>query len=72
MLLDLIGIQKIPQEIHDAALIDGASSVKKFWYITLPMSKESMLVTALITTIGSYKIFTDDTDTDWWWSGKSN
>lgn len=29
MLLDLIGIQKIPQEIHDAALIDGASSVKK-------------------------------------------
>ena len=28
MLLDLIGIQKIPQEIHDAALIDGASSVK--------------------------------------------
>ena len=52
-------IQKIPQEIHDAALIDGASSVKKFWYITLPMSKESMLVTALITTIGSYKIFTE-------------
>ena len=30
MLLDLIGIQKIPQEIHDAALIDGASSVKNF------------------------------------------
>lgn len=59
MLLDLIGIQKIPQEIHDAALIDGASSVKKFWYVTLPMSKESMLVTALITTIGSYKIFTE-------------
>ena len=59
MLLDLIGIQKIPQEIHDAALIDGASSVKKFWYITLPMSKESMLVTALITVIVSYKIFTE-------------
>lgn len=59
MLLDLIGIQKIPQELYEAALIDGAGSVKKFFYITLPMGKESMLVTAIITVIGSFKIFTE-------------
>lgn len=59
MLLDLIGIQKIPQEIYEAAIIDGAGSVKKFFYITLPMGKESMLVTAIITVIGSFKIFTE-------------
>ena len=59
MLLDLIGIQKIPQELYEAALIDGAGSVKKLFYITLPMGKESMLVTAIITVIGSFKIFTE-------------
>ncbi len=59
MLLDLIGIQKIPGELYEAAKIDGAGSVKKFFYITLPLGKESMLVTAIITVIGSFKIFTE-------------
>lgn len=59
MLLDLIGIQKIPAELYESAKIDGAGSVKKFFYITLPLGKESMLVTAIITIIGSFKIFTE-------------
>lgn len=58
-LLDLVGIQKIPRELYEAAEIDGAGSVKKFFYVTLPMGKESMLVTAIITVIGSFKIFTE-------------
>lgn len=54
-----IGIRRFHQEIHDAALIDGASSVKILNFITLPMSKRVDVVTALITVIGSYKIFTE-------------
>ncbi len=59
MLLDLIGIQKIPAELYEAARIDGAGTVKRFFYITLPMGKESMLVTSLIIVIGSFKLFTE-------------
>ncbi|MCI6019631.1 MAG: sugar ABC transporter permease [Clostridiales bacterium] len=59
MLLDLVGIQKIPAELYESAKIDGAGSIKRFFYITLPMGKESMLVTAIITVIGSFKIFTE-------------
>ncbi|MDD3173429.1 MAG: sugar ABC transporter permease [Herbinix sp.] len=59
MLLDLVGIQKIPRELYEAAKIDGGGSIKNFIYITLPMAKESMLVTALITVIGSFKVFTE-------------
>ncbi|QOV21054.1 sugar ABC transporter permease [Blautia liquoris] len=59
VLLDLIGIQKIPQEIYESAVIDGAGSIKKFFYITLPMGKESILVTSILTLVGSYKIFTE-------------
>ena len=39
--------------------MDGAGSIKRFFYVTLPMAKESMLVTAIITVIGSFKIFTE-------------
>lgn len=59
MLMDLVGIQKIPSEMYESAKIDGAGSIKRFFYITLPMGKESMLVTAIITVIGSFKIFTE-------------
>lgn len=59
MLLDLVGIQKIPRELYESAEIDGAGSIKRFFYVILPMAKESMLVTAIITVIGSFKIFTE-------------
>ena len=59
MLLDLVGIQKIPRELYEVAEIDGAGAVKRFFYVTLPMGKESMLVTSIITVIGSFKIFTE-------------
>lgn len=59
ILLDLVGIQKIPTEIYDAAKIDGAGAVKRFLNVTLPMGKESMLVTSLVITIGSFKLFTE-------------
>ena len=55
----MTGVQTCALPIYEAALIDGAGSVKKFFYITLPMGKESMLVTAIITVIGSFKIFTE-------------
>lgn len=59
MLLNLIGIQNVPTDIYESAIIDGAGPVRKFLSITLPMAKESLLVTALITVIGSYKLFTE-------------
>lgn len=59
MMLDLVGIQKIPQELFESAKIDGGSGVKNFFYITIPMAKESMLVTAIITVLGSFKVFTE-------------
>lgn len=59
ILLDLIGIQKIPSALYDAAKIDGAGALKRFFYVTVPMAKESMLVTSLIIVIGSFKLFTE-------------
>ena len=59
MMLDLVGIQKIPQELYESAELDGASPIQKFFKVTLPLAKESMLVTSIITIIGSFKVFTE-------------
>ena len=59
MLIDLVGIQKISRELYESAELDGAGAVKRFFYITLPLGKESMLFTSIVTVIGSFKVFTE-------------
>ncbi|MFN4216574.1 MAG: carbohydrate ABC transporter permease [Brevinematales bacterium] len=48
-LLYLAGLQDIPQELYEAAEVDGATAVQKFWYITLPQLAR---VTFLVMTLG--------------------
>lgn len=48
-LLYLAGLQDIPQELYEAAEVDGATGVQKFWYITLPQLSR---VTFLVMTLG--------------------
>lgn len=59
MLLDLIAIQKIPAELFESATIDGAGSMQRFIHITLPLVREAILVSTVITILGSYKVFTE-------------
>ena len=47
----LAGLQSIPEELYEAADVDGASSFQKFWKITLPMLKSTILVTTLLRII---------------------
>lgn len=47
----LAGLQAIPSEIYEAAEIDGASTFKSFWYITLPNMTSVILVTAMLSAI---------------------
>lgn len=56
-LLYLLAIQKIPEELYESAVIDGANKIKSFIYITVPQVKEMILVSTIITVIGSYKLF---------------
>lgn len=57
MVLILAGLQGVSKEVYDAAEIDGATGVKAFWYITLPMIRNILIVAILITTIGAFKVF---------------
>ncbi len=58
MLMLLAGLQSIPQECYQAALIDGASRMQTLWYITLPLLKKVFVFVLIYRTVESMKIFT--------------
>lgn len=57
MVIMIAGLQAIPQELYEAARIDGASPREMFWKITLPMLRGTILVTGVLATIGSFKAY---------------
>lgn len=57
MLILLAGLQTIPDNLNEAAEIDGATSLQKFFHVTLPMLSPTILFVCLVTTISSFQVF---------------
>ena len=53
----LAALQTIPQELYDAARVDGAGPWRCFWYVTLPSIRTIGLALVVLTTISSFKVF---------------
>lgn len=51
------GLKAIPDSVYEAAAIDGASPVQRFFKITLPMVSPALFFCMIMTVIGSFKIF---------------
>lgn len=58
MIIFLAGLRQIPQDLYDAASVDGASAIRKFWHITLPQLSPVILFNGVITMIGAFQAFT--------------
>lgn len=56
-LLLLAGMQTIPDELYEAASIDGASPVKQFFSITFPLLKPAMAVALIFRTLDALRVF---------------
>lgn len=56
-LLLLAGLQTIPRDLYRAAEIDGASPLRAFRSITLPMLRPAILVTAVFRTLDAFRVF---------------
>lgn len=57
IILLMVGMQSIPEEIGEAALVDGASKWKREWYITLPLIRSSIALVLIMTITGSFLAF---------------
>jgi len=57
MLLYLAGLQTIPQELHEAAKVEGAGPIQRFVYVTFPLLRETTLIVLAITAINALKAY---------------
>ncbi|MGE5613075.1 MAG: carbohydrate ABC transporter permease [Bacillota bacterium] len=57
MIYFLSGLQTIPDELYESANIDGADSIKKFFYITLPLLKPTTLYVLTLVVYEGYRMF---------------
>ena len=58
MLLMISGIESIPDDLYEAAVLDGANSVQKFFHITLPLMKGTIRTIVTFWSIGAMGMFT--------------
>ena len=58
MIIFLAGLRQVPQDIYEAAQIDGASKMRQFFRITLPMLTPVVFFNAVVQTIEAFKAFT--------------
>jgi trehalose/maltose transport system permease protein len=56
-LLLLAGLQIIPNDVYEAATVDGASPWKQFWQITLPLVKPALVVALIFRTLDAFRVF---------------
>ncbi|MEX2088734.1 MAG: sugar ABC transporter permease [Bacteroidota bacterium] len=58
MIIFLAALQGIPPELYEAAELDGASSTRKFYHITIPMISPAIFFNLIVGVIGSFQVFT--------------
>lgn len=59
MLIFLAGLQSIPEELYEAARLDGASTWQQFRHVTLPMLGPTFVFVGIVTMIASFQIFSE-------------
>lgn len=59
MMIFLAGLQNIPDELYDAALIDGCSAWQKHWYVSIPGLRPQITFVAVISSLAALQVFNE-------------
>jgi multiple sugar transport system permease protein len=57
MILQYAGLQTIPDELYEAAEVDGASTLQSFWHITIPQLRPILMINIILITIQTLNTF---------------
>lgn len=57
MFLLIAGLQAIPKSIYEAAEIDGARSLQRLWFLTIPLLKEVSIVVMILAGTAAFRVF---------------
>jgi len=58
-LLLLAAMQAVPRDVYESAALDGANKLRRFWSITIPMIRPTLIFVVITATIGGLQIFTE-------------
>jgi len=58
-LIFLAGLQNIPEELYDAALIDGCNNFQKHWYVSLPGLRPQIVFVGVISSLAAIEVFNE-------------
>ncbi|MFJ5758551.1 carbohydrate ABC transporter permease [Neobacillus sp. NPDC093182] len=58
MVIYLAGLQSVPATLYEAAELDGAGKLRKFWNVTVPMTSNVIFFNLIMGLIGSFQVFT--------------
>ena len=58
MIIFLAALQGVPQELYEAAALDGAGTGRRFFHITLPMISPALFFSVVMSLIGGFQVFT--------------
>jgi ABC-type sugar transport system permease subunit len=59
MVIMMAGLQTIPRDLTEAALVDGATPIQAFFRITIPLMRPVILFLVITSTMGSFNLFTE-------------
>jgi multiple sugar transport system permease protein len=59
MVIFLANLQAVPEEVYEAARIDGASTFQQLLYITLPILRPTLVLVGILTTAGYFQLFAE-------------
>ena len=59
MMIFLANLQTVPEEVYEAARLDGATTFQQLLYITLPMLKPTLVLVGILTTAGYFQLFAE-------------
>lgn len=59
MLICIAGLQSIPEDLYEAAALDGATGWQRFVHVTLPMLRPTLVFVVVVTMIGYFQLFAE-------------
>ncbi len=59
MVIFLAGLQNIPEDLYDAAVIDGCNNWQKHWYVSLPGLRPQIVFVAVVSSLAAIEVFNE-------------
>ncbi|GAA3012329.1 sugar ABC transporter permease [Kitasatospora albolonga] len=59
MVIYLSALANVGRELHEAAAVDGASALRRFWHVTLPGVRPTMLLVSVLISVSALRVFSE-------------